>query len=429
MVSSYVLGITIVVFVAVAALGIARPSWLLTSLVLSTFWYPAINGVSVSVLKEVAHLPISVYDVAAVSLIVSTLVRAWRFRSLSIGDRSHVMFVCCAAWFGIVGVLRVAVAGGSPGALVRVALWMLVAGLGSSISMTGDLLDRSPRLLAIVIVAAVADLLRRELQQGILHGGYAIGGVVIQKAALSMDSFSFVIALCIGLWWVVSAGWTASRGVLVATALVGVVASLSRSNWLAVAVVMAWLVSQSRGRSRRRLVGILLLVTLAVTLSPLGQLIMSRIGFDAGRQLDGSAQYRTEELRRIPAESLKSVGLLFLGHGTGAWIPDDLAVDLGLSQSWSVHSEWLLVLYDFGAIGVLLYLGLLWTLGRIRRTNGMALRAMVVAWVSVSFTAGAFLTVTSLLWITWLFAGSGAISRAHQAFLRPDLEPARRVAE
>jgi hypothetical protein len=367
-------------YACVLVVGMVRPGWLWIGLVCTSFWYPTILALSVTAAKQVVGLPISVYDVAAATLVLSALLRSWHSRTPPFRPGKLLFFAYCGTWFALIGVLRVIAFGGDPAALTRASLWMVVASLDGRIRFNGHMEHSTSTLLVVATLAALIDLVRREAQQGFLHGGYAIGNLVFQKAELSMNSFAFLLVFCVVLYWVFDTGWTVSRTVLLVGSFLGVAVSLSRSNFLALIVVVLWLTIRSWGQSRLRL------------------------GLGREAQLDPSTEYRLLELTRIPTESLRGVSYSLLGHGAGAWIPSDLSAHLGVGAFWAVHSEWLLVLYDFGLVGVLLYAGLYWALWPSRGARHGAMGIMTVAWVCVSVTAGQLLTVSSWMWVAWLLS-------------------------
>ena len=170
--------------------------------------------------------------------------------------------------------------------------------------------------------------------------------------------------------------WSLFNGAMVLGAIAGVAASVfsqTRGGWLAVLLILSWVLTQAtRGWARTKRWGLsaLFAVVLAVPVLQPNGIVQQRIGeaaaevnafFETGKQ-DTSVGARLA-MWRVAVQSIGDAP--WIGHGNQGWTEvRDAAIANGALSSFSakfghLHNEYLNVAFKRGLIGLAFYLGML----------------------------------------------------------------------
>lgn len=187
------------------------------------------------------------------------------------------------------------------------------------------------------------------------------------------------IALLFGVLCMVPAlvswRWSLFNGAMVLGAIAGVVASVfsqTRGGWLAVVLILSWVLAQATsGWPRSKRWGVIALVVVALVvpaLQPNG-IVQQRVGeavaefnafFEADQQ-DTSVGSRLA-MWRVAWQSMG--GMPWMGHGNQGWVEvRDAAIAKGTLSGFSagashLHNEYLNVAFKRGLIGLAFYLAM-----------------------------------------------------------------------
>lgn len=170
--------------------------------------------------------------------------------------------------------------------------------------------------------------------------------------------------------------WTLLSGCMVFGAIAGVAASVfsrTRGGWLAVLLILSWMLAQSaRGWTRAKRMGLTALFVLVLSvpaLQPNG-IVQQRVAeavaevnafFETGKQ-DTSVGARLA-MWRVAVQNIGDAP--WIGHGNQGWTEvRDAAIANGTLSSFSagfshLHNEYLNVAFKRGLIGLAFYLGML----------------------------------------------------------------------
>jgi hypothetical protein len=383
----------VMVMIGLASVAVIFPKMGFVMLVFLTPYTPALTGFMVEAAKTAIGLPLSLFELLAASAWISLCLPA-----LQSGRRvarrfvptAHVLHLILVIWLmlsAFIGVLR----GTDVTVLLRNVLLFSTLFPYAVLMQNGTIrLSERERVYLLWATLGVALSVLFVLAPKV---GYEYGGVLVAELRLNridrwVNTFVFVYIMCLALGernLLVS-----ERAVLSVGAMVGVAFSLGRSFWLSALAVIVYVVLTAFRQNK------LSLVLVAVT----GTGIFSFFALAQQRFSLGisSLQYRFLEWSIILQEASRGLLALLLGRGLGAQVPGDLAVVFPSEYVWWIHNEWLLLLYDAGLVGVLLY-GLFLTalMARSRDPNGT--RLIGIALLVTSFAAGQVLSAISGPWI------------------------------
>jgi len=397
----------LILIVGIFVLSIIKPKICFLFLVLLTPWSPAMIGMMVNVSENIIGLPITIFELLAAAAWIAILLNIKKIRNVNLPKISliHLILLLWLIISALVGVAR----GTDVLRLLRNVI-VFSSFFPFSVLMSSGLLVLSTKervyYQILVLGTGLGALFFLSPLMGYHYGGVALTSQIrINRIDWWFNTFVFVYILCTILGE--KRLNTFLKMFLVTSTIISIILSLGRSFWLAAFGVIIY-VSVTHFKRNKWMI-LFTSVVLGISLLLFSDVMEQR--FILG---EDSLQHRFNEHSVILSEAFND-GFFnsIIGRGLAAPIPEELARRFTASYVWWIHNEWLLLLYNSGLIGLLLYGLFLFTLlGGMKNCLGGRLAGLALLITSIG--AGQVLSNISGPWIafaTYTFFTNDSISK------------------